>query len=191
MISTLPYQSLESFDPWIVPSPLEFDGLSDTMPLSPAEATYVAIQSTFPSSNTSHSLAPDTYSMPSWLNSLSSVVDYISHIFPSDKSIMKMLSIDDFPWDDNHHRSSFLPALEDVQDIQSVFPPDVTDAPQSPILTQDTFFEGNMGNISTTITIEISVKEGVMENINLGANCTPDKVASYTALFKGFRDVFT
>jgi hypothetical protein len=114
MISTMPYQSLESSDPWIVPSPLEFDVLSDTMPLSPAEAAYVAIQSASPSSNTSHSLAPDTYSVPSWLDSLSSVVDYISHIFPSDESIMEMLSIDDLPWDDNHHRSSFLPPLEEI-----------------------------------------------------------------------------
>jgi hypothetical protein len=117
MISTLPYQSLESYDPWIVPSPLEFDVLGDTMPLSPADAAYIAIQSTSPSLNTSHSLAPDTYSVPSWLDSLSSAVDYISHIFPSDESIMEMLSIDDLPWDDNHHRSSFLPPLEEIQDI--------------------------------------------------------------------------
>jgi hypothetical protein len=47
-----------------------------------------------------------------------------------------------------------------------------------------------MGNISTTVTIDISIKEGVVENINLGANCTPDEVVSYTALFKEFRDVF-
>jgi hypothetical protein len=117
MISTLPYQSLESSDPWIVPSPLEFDVLGDTMPLSPVEAAYVDIQSASPSSNNSHSLAPDTYSVPSWLDSLSSVVNYISHIFPSDESIMEMLSIDDLPWDDNHHRSSFLPPLEEIEDI--------------------------------------------------------------------------
>jgi hypothetical protein len=191
MVSTMPYQSLESSDPWIVPSPLEFDVLSDTMPLSPAEAAYVAIQSASPSSNNSHSLAPDAFSMPSWLDSLSSVVDYISHIFPSDESIMEMLSIDDLPWDDNHHRSSFLPPLEEIHgDIHSVSPPDVTNAPQSPILTQDTLSEGNMSNISTTIVIDISIKEGVVENINLGANCTPDEVVSYTALFKEFRDVF-
>jgi hypothetical protein len=108
MISNMPYQSLESSDPWIVPSPLEFDVLGDTMSLSLAEAAYVAIQSASPSSNTSHSLAPDTYSVPSWLDSLSSAIDYISQIFPSDESIMEMLSIDDLPWDDNHHRSSFL-----------------------------------------------------------------------------------
>jgi hypothetical protein len=117
MILTMPYQSLESSDPWIVPSPLEFDVLSDTMPLSPVEAAYVAIQSTSPSPNNSHSLAPDAYSVPSWLDSLSSSIDYISHIFPSDESIMEMLSIDDLPWDDNHHRSSFLSPLEEVQDI--------------------------------------------------------------------------
>jgi hypothetical protein len=118
MISTMPYQSLESSDPWIVPSPFEFDVLGDTMPLSPAESAYVAIQSTSPSSNNSHLLAPDAYSVPSWLDSLSSAVDYISQIFPSDESIMEILSIDDLPWDDNHHQSSFLPPLEEIhQDI--------------------------------------------------------------------------
>jgi hypothetical protein len=104
---------------------------------------------------------------------------------------MEMLSIDDVPWDDNHHQSSFLLPLEEIhKDIHSVFPPDVTDSPQSPILTQDTLSEGNMGNISTMIVIDISIKEGIMENINLGANCTPEEVVSYTALFKEFHDVF-
>jgi hypothetical protein len=191
MISTMVYQSLESSDPWVVPSPLEFDALGDTMPLSPAETSYVAIQSASPSSDDQHLLAPDTYSMPSWLSSLSSAFDYISQIFPSDESIMEMLSIDDVPWDDSHHRSSFLPPLEEIQeDIHSVFPPDVVDFPQSPILTQDTLSEGNLGNISSTIIIDISIKEGVMENINLSANCSPEEVVSYTTLFKEFCDVF-
>jgi hypothetical protein len=123
--------------------------------------------------------------MPSWLNSLSSAIDYISQIFPSDESIMEMLSLDDVPWNDSHHRSSFLPPLEEIQeDIHSVFPSDVVDFPQSPILTQDTLSEGNLGNISSTIVIDISIKEGVMENINLRANCSPEEVVSYTALFK-------
>jgi hypothetical protein len=97
MISTMPYQSLESSDPWVVPSCLEFDVLGDTMSPSPAEAAYIAIQSASPSSNTSHLLAPDTYSVPLWLDSLSSAIDYISHIFPSNESIMEILSIDDLP----------------------------------------------------------------------------------------------
>jgi hypothetical protein len=123
MISTMPYQSLESSDPWIVPSPLEFDVLDDTMPLSLAEATYIAIQYVSPSPENPHSLAPDAYLMPSWLDSLSSAIDYISQIFPSGESIMEMFGIDDMPWDDNHHRSSFLPPLEEIRiDIHSVFP---------------------------------------------------------------------
>jgi hypothetical protein len=103
MISTTTYQSLESSDPWIVPSTLEFDALGDTMPLSPAKTSYFSIQSTSPSSDDQHLLAPDSSSMPSWLNSLSSAIDYISTIFTSDESIMEILSIDKMPWDDNHH----------------------------------------------------------------------------------------
>jgi hypothetical protein len=63
-------------------------------------------------------------------------------------------------------------------------PPDVVDSPQSPILTQDTISEGNLGNISSTVVIDISIKEGIVENINLGANCSPEEVVSYTTLFK-------
>jgi hypothetical protein len=50
MISTTAYQSLGSSDPWIVPSPLEFDALGDTMPLSPTKTSYVVVQqsTTFP-----------------------------------------------------------------------------------------------------------------------------------------------
>jgi hypothetical protein len=80
MISTMDYQSLESYDPWIVPSPLEFDALGDTVPLSPVETSYVSIQSASPSSDDQHLLEPDSYSMPSRLSSLSSTIDHISPI---------------------------------------------------------------------------------------------------------------
>jgi hypothetical protein len=103
VISTTAYQSLESSDPWIVPIPLEFDALGDTMPLSPAETSYFSIQFASPLSNEQHLLAPDSCLMPSWLSSLSSVIDYISPIFPSDASIMEMLRIDELPRDSNHH----------------------------------------------------------------------------------------
>jgi hypothetical protein len=185
MISTMVHQSFESSDPWIVPSPLEFDTLGDTMPLSPAEAEYNAIQSTSPSLDDQHLLASTSYSLPSWLDSLSSTFDYILHIFPSDESIMEMLSIEEAPWDDNHHHSSFLPSLDEIEkDISSIFPTDIVDSPQSPILTQDTISEGNLGNISHTITVDISIKEGIVENIQLGANCSTEEVETYTALFK-------
>jgi hypothetical protein len=103
MILTMAYQALESYDPWIVPIPLEFDVLGDTMPLSPSKTSYVSIQFASPSSDDQHLLAPDSYSIPSRLNSLSSSFDYISPIFPSDESILEILSVDKLPWDDNHH----------------------------------------------------------------------------------------
>jgi hypothetical protein len=103
MILTMVYQSLESSNPWIVPTPLELDALGDTMPLSLAETSYVSIQSASPSSDDQHLLAPDSYPMPLWLNSLSSVIDYISQIFPSDESIIEILSFNDVPCDDIHH----------------------------------------------------------------------------------------
>jgi hypothetical protein len=126
MISTAAYQSLESSDPWIVPCPLEFDALGDTMPLSPAKTSYVSIQSASPSSNDQHLLAPDVSSMQSQLSSLLSVIEYISPIFPSDKSIPKMFHIDKLPRDNNHHRSFFLPPREEIwEDIHSISPPGV------------------------------------------------------------------
>jgi hypothetical protein len=133
LILTTVYQSLESSDPWIVPSPLEFDVLGDTVPLILAKTSYVVVQSASLSSNDQHLLEPDNYSMPSRLSSLSYAIDYISPIFPFDESIMEMLSIDELPRDDNHHRSSFLPPREEIWgDIHSIFPPDV-DFPLSPM----------------------------------------------------------
>jgi hypothetical protein len=93
MILTTTYQSLESSDPWIVPSPLEFDALGDTMPLSLADASYVSIQSSSPSLDDQHLLAPDTYSMPSWLNSLMYSFDYISEIFHPMNLLWKCLEL--------------------------------------------------------------------------------------------------
>jgi len=50
--------------------------------------------------------------------------------------------------------------------------------------------EGNMGNLSKTLLIDISVKIGSVENIQVGADCTPEEIASFTCLFKEFCDVF-
>ena len=47
-----------------------------------------------------------------------------------------------------------------------------------------------MANIFATIPINISVKPDVVENIYIGANCSPEEIAIYTALFKEFRDIF-
>jgi hypothetical protein len=135
MISTTAYQSLESSDPWIVPIPFEFDALGDTVPLSSAKISYVSIQSASPSSDDKYLLAPENRPIPPQLSSLSSAIDYISPIFPSDESILEIIQIDKLPQDNNHHRSSFLPPCEEIwEDIHSISPPDV-DFPSSPMIS--------------------------------------------------------
>ena len=50
--------------------------------------------------------------------------------------------------------------------------------------------EGNLSNISKTITIDISVKPRVVETITIGAKCTPEEIILYRALLTEFRDIF-
>ena len=47
-----------------------------------------------------------------------------------------------------------------------------------------------MANISAIIPINISVNPDVVENIYIGANCSPEEIAIYIALFKEFCDIF-
>ena len=64
-----------------------------------------------------------------------------------------------------HHQSSFLHRKDIVEnDIKSIVPPDIIDNPQSAILIQGVVSEGNLVNITTTMTIDI-FKPSNMENI--------------------------
>ena len=63
--------------------------------------------------------------------------------------------------------------------------------PQNLISITNLDFEINLGNISTTVPIYISVKPGIIENINLGASYTMGEINTYNALFQEFRDIFS
>ena len=54
---------------------------------------------------------------------------------------------------------------------------------KNPIPAPNTFEEGNMAKISPTIKINISVKNGIVEEIIIGVACTPQEIATYKALF--------
>ena len=54
---------------------------------------------------------------------------------------------------------------------------------RNPILEPDAFEEGNMANISPTIKINISTYYEIVEEIMLGASCSPEVVVAYKALF--------
>jgi hypothetical protein len=48
-----------------------------------------------------------------------------------------------------------------------------------------------MANISPTIKIDISIRNGVVEEITIGATCTPQEITTYKALFQEYWDIFS
>ena len=75
---------------------------------------------------------------------------------------MEVMSLEEMPWKDHHHRSSFLPPCHVVEEhLSSAVSSDVVTDPHSLILTHDVELEGNLCNITKTISVDISVKPGV------------------------------
>ena len=143
---------------------------NESTSFSPFEKIYNAIQATSHSPTNDHLLvASDCYHMPYWLENPSPYLDYLSHTFPMDESIMEVMSLDEMPWEDYHHRSSFLSPCHMVEDhFTSMVSSDIVLNPQSLILTRSVDSEGNLCNITKTMPLDISVKPGVLENIFIG-----------------------
>jgi hypothetical protein len=78
------------------------------------------------------------------------------------------------PWDDLHHRSYFLPELRRIE--AGEFTLTMTGdrfCPINPLATHAVYAEGNMETITKTIPIDISRTLGTMENVFVGADCSP------------------
>ena len=132
-----------------------------------------------------HLVASDPYHLPYWLEPSLPILDYLSKTFPSNESIMEIMSTDESIWEDHHHRSMFLPNTSSVNhDYASLFPTDIINIPQSPILLQDADSEGNLCNIIQTNLIYISAKPDTIEHVHVGKNCLVDEFEAYKALFK-------
>ena len=106
----------------------------------------------------------------------------------------KELSLE-YPWGNMHHHSFFL--LEELVSQSDQFSVETKDFIhgkfdwfKNPIPAPDAFKEGNMANISPTIKINISTNPEVVEEILLGASCSPEEVVAYKALFQEFHDIF-
>lgn len=48
------------------------------------------------------------------------------------------------------------------------------------------YVEGNMENTSPSIAVNISQTLGKVENVYIGADCSPEEIQIYTDLFKEF-----
>ena len=64
-------------------------------------------------------------------------------------------------------------------------------SPMVPLSSPGHMDDGNMANLSPTIPINISRDIGKVENVYIGAGCSPDEIKEYTELFKEFHDIFT
>jgi hypothetical protein len=177
MISTSVHGTPMPYDPWMVPNPDDHLYYGNEIPLSLVESTYQAIQSTTPSTPSLGSLSPDPLCV----------------IFPTDKMIMSIMSVEDTPWDDGHHCSIlFLEqrTIEGYQQLELLTPSTVVIIYTISESTHDMFYKGNLSNISPTIPLDISIKPGVVKNVHIGASCSHDKVVTYKSLFQEFHDVF-
>jgi hypothetical protein len=122
-----------------------------------------------------------------------------SRRFQCDEEILEELQCPDSPWDALHHRALFLPqdalmppSQNSIYAVETkdFIPPGPIDWFNNPIPAPDAFEEGNLANISPTIKIDISIKDGIVEEIIIGAACTPQEIAAYKALFQEYRDIF-
>jgi hypothetical protein len=102
-----------------------------------------------------------------------------------DEVIIDALSSPDKPWDDLHHRSYFLLELGRIEAGEFVFTMTRDrSCPINPLSMHTVYVEGNMETIAKTIPIDISKTLGVMENVFIGADCSPEEIQIYTNLFK-------
>ena len=82
-----------------------------------------------------HLVALDPYHLPYWLEPSLLIIDYLSETFPSNESIIEIMNTDEPMWEDHHHRSMFLPnTSSSSHDFSSLFPIDIVNILQSPIL---------------------------------------------------------
>jgi hypothetical protein len=120
--------------------------------------------------------------------------------FHCDEEILEELQHPDSTWDALHHYALFLlqeahmpPSHNPIYAVETkdFIPSGPIDWFNNPIPAPNAFEEGNLANISPTIKIVISIKPGIVEEIIIGAACTPQEIAAYKALFQEYRDIFT
>ena len=104
-----------------------------------------------------------------------------SQVLPSNEAIQEIMCFEERPREDSHQR--VLISNSDTMPIQimSFDAPEIISSPYTTIQTLDS--EGNMGNLLKTFLIDIFFKTGIVENIEVEADCTLEEIANFTCLF--------
>ena len=95
-------------------------------------------------------------------------------------------------WEDYHHHSH-LP--DDINDYSNELNhPSVVNFLANSVFIDTIESERNLSNIEETISINISInvstKPNIVENIHVSKSCSPLEIDNYHALFPKFRDIF-
>ena len=112
-----------SDDPWLIPTLEQVLEFGESMPLTLVEINYCEIVTASdppPPQHAPSSMALDIYSQSPWLSEADSP-DPLKEIFPSDEAIVEKMSLEELPWSDGHHRSSFMPSLGAMSDCLECF----------------------------------------------------------------------
>jgi hypothetical protein len=98
---------------------------------------------------------------------------------PSDEAVIEAMTSPDKPWDDLHHRSYFLPKLSRIEagEFTLTMTRD-SSCPINTLATHEFYTEGNMETITETISINISRSLGGVDNVFVGAYCSPEVIPS-------------
>ena len=113
-------------------------------------------------------------------------------VSPLDEAILEAMIGWENNYEDLHHKSFFLPELRRIENQEfHVRLAKGVDFSINPLPKEGLFAEGNMENISSITPINIYANPNVIENVHIGANCSPWEVVIYTSLFKEFHDVFS
>ena len=111
---------------------------------------------------------------------------------------MEGMTSPDYPWNDLHHRSYYLPQATIITQSSGQYTIKAKDIISlrhidwfwHPIPTPDAFEEGHMTSVSPTLKIDISLTPEVIENISVGESYSPSKVAEIKLIFQEFCDIF-
>jgi hypothetical protein len=182
-------------DPWNLPSPsTTMEGIGHhgmDMPLSTEEVAYSTVQQDSAHLDLTPTHELDSILKPIWAQGSLTDTDSLDLVFPSDEAIIEAMTSPDKPWDDLHHKSYFLLELRRIEVGEFTLTMTRDEAfPINPFATHVVYSEGNMKIIAQAIAVDISRTPGIVKNIFVGANFSPEEIRIYIYLFKEFHDMF-
>ena len=114
--------------------------------------------------------------------------DPFSSKFLTDENFLEAIMVEGEPWEDYHH-GSHLPNHEE-NNLTELYHPSIQTFFSNSFPINEIESKKNLSNIEQTISIDISTKPGIIENIHVEVSCSPLELDSYRSLFHEFCDIF-